>query len=339
MRVPFAPTVFLSGEKSYLFYELYLTNFSATPINLVRIEVVDADARKTPPVATLEAEQLGTMLQPIGRTVSDPVKTLTLAGGESSILFVVVTTNRHISFPNRIAHRAVTGNSALEGATVSTHNINLHLLASPLRGGIWRAADAPSNGEDNHHRRGTIVLNGSAVDSRRFAIDWKKVDGEVSFLGDRRNVHSYFSYGQPVFAVADGQVLNATDGLPDNVPGHGDEFHPAVPINFDTIAGNTITLELGDGQFAYYMHLQPGSVRVKAGDHVQKGQLLANIGASGDAREPHLHFEVTTSPHLLLGEGVPYLLEHYRSNSGHDGAFEMHDKELPLNNSLVDFGN
>lgn len=79
-----------------------------------------------------------------------------------------------------------------------------------------------------------------------------------------------------MLAVADGRVVTARDGLPDNVPGHAEAFHPAVPITLETVAG--ITLDLGGGQFAYYMHLQPGSLRVKVGDRVRRGQLLARVG-------------------------------------------------------------
>jgi murein DD-endopeptidase MepM/ murein hydrolase activator NlpD len=103
------------------------------------------------------------------------------------------------------------------------------------------------------------------------------------------------------------------------------------------VAGNTITLDLGGGQFAYYMHLQPGSLSVKVGDRVRRGQVMARIGASGDAREPHLHFEVTTSPKLLAGEGVPYLIDRYSSKSTSDGHAELHTHELPLDKSVVTF--
>jgi murein DD-endopeptidase MepM/ murein hydrolase activator NlpD len=66
---------------------------------------------------------------------------------------------------------------------------------------------------------------------------------------------------------------------------------------------------------------------VKAGDRVRRGQAVARIGASGDAREPHLHFEVTTSSKLLAGEGVPYLIDRYRCKSASDGPdhFRMTD--------------
>jgi murein DD-endopeptidase MepM/ murein hydrolase activator NlpD len=132
------------------------------------------------------------------------------------------------------------------------------------------------------------------------------------------------------------RVISARDGIPENVPRH-EGFRPAVPMSMDTIAGNTITLDVGGGQFAYYMHLQPGSLRVKAGDRVRRGQVVARIGVSGDAREPHLHVEVTTSSRLLAGEGVPYLIDRYRVKSA-DDSWQTRTRELPLQEMLIDFG-
>jgi murein DD-endopeptidase MepM/ murein hydrolase activator NlpD len=224
-----------------------------------------------------------------------------------------------------------------EGAVISTHHTELRVLGPPVEGPDWLAEDGPSNDQDNHHRRGVVILDGQPVDSRRFAIDWKQVKDSAAFSGDARDVHSYYSYGKMVCAVADGRVVSARDGLPENIPGHGDAFHPAVPITLETVAGNTITLYLGGGQFAYYMHLQPGSLRVKAGDRVRRGQVLARVGASGDAREPHLHFEVNTSSKLLAGEGVPYLIDRYTSKAPSKGHVELHTHELPLDKSVVIF--
>jgi murein DD-endopeptidase MepM/ murein hydrolase activator NlpD len=130
----------------------------------------------------------------------------------------------------------------------------------------------------------------------------------------------------------------ARDGLPENVPGyHNEQFHSAIPITIETVAGNTITLDLGNGQFAHYAHLQPGSLRVKTGDHVRRGQVIARIGCSGDARGPHLHFQVTTaSTSLVGGEGVPYVIDQFRVRSA-DGTEQTRTHELPLGGTLVDF--
>jgi hypothetical protein len=339
MRVPFEPTAFPSGRHCYVMYELHLTNFGAVPLSLSRIEVLDADVETAQPIATFDSEQLEAMLQPLGgRTFSDRKERLVIAGGQSAMVFMSVAFDLNSPIPNRLAHRVSTADSAVEGAVITTHHTELHVLGPPVEGADWLAADGPSNDEDNHHRRGVVILDGRAVDSRRYAIDWKQIRDGASFSGDARDVRSYYCYGKAVLAVADGRVVAARDGLPDNIPGHGESFHPAVLITLETVAGNTITLDLGGGQFSYYMHLQPGSLRVKVGDRVRRGQVVARVGTSGDAREPHLHFEVTTSSKLLAGEGVPYLIDRYRCKSASNGPMELYIHQLPLGKSVVIFG-
>jgi murein DD-endopeptidase MepM/ murein hydrolase activator NlpD len=338
MRVPFEPTAFPSGPHVYLMYELHLTNFMPIPVSLSRIEVLDANTPTAKPIATFETARLESMLQPLGgKTFSDSKNRLVIGDGQSAIVFMSVVFDRGSNIPDKLLHRVTTTYTSLEGAVISTRQTELHVLGPPVEGADWLADDGPGNDPDNHHRRGVIILNGHAVDSRRYAIDWQQVKNGVTFSGDTRDARSYYSYGKAVLAVADGRVVTAKDGLPENIPGHGDAFHPAVPITLETVAGNTITLDLGGGQFAYYMHLQPGSLRVKAGDRVRRGQVLARIGASGDAREPHLHFEVTTSSKLLVGEGVPYLIDRYSSKSSSAGSAELHTHELPLDHSVITF--
>jgi hypothetical protein len=338
-RVPFDPTVFPSGSHSYLVYEIHLTNFLPAPLLLSRIEVLDPDAEGGPPIAVFEAEQLEAMLKPLGgMPLSGPKERLVIGGGQAAIAFMWVAFGRSSPVPARLVHRVITDHGEAEGAAIATHHTDLHVLWPPLEGADWLAADGPSNDEDNHHRRGVYIWDGQAVDSRRYAIDWKQVRDGASFAGDARDVHSYYAYGKNVLAVADARVVTARDGIPENIPGHGQAFHPAVPITYETVHGNNIILDLGGGQYANYHHLQPGSLRVKAGDRVRRGQVLARVGDSGDAREPHLHFEVTISPKQGMVEGVPYLIDRYRCKSGANGSMELRIHELPLDNSIVTFG-
>jgi len=79
-------------------------------------------------------------------------------------------------------------------------------------------------------------------------------------------------------------------------------------------------------------------LRVKAGDRVRRGQILAQIGNSGDSNEPHLHFQVSNESWPLAAEGLPYLIDEYRVTTASDGATERRTRELPLKDTLVDFG-
>jgi len=336
MRVPFEPAAFPSNGRTYLAYELYLTNFSENPLTLGRIEVLDADTTAAAPIAAFEGKDLDVLLQTVGGSHDGKGNVRQIEGGGSVVVFMWVPCEPGVDVPKQLRHRVVTAENAAEGAVIGTHHIELKVLGSPVSGSNWLASDAPSNDADNHHRRGIFVLDGHALISRRYAIDWMRVQDGKSFAGDPKDKRAYYTYGMPVIAVADASVVTVRDGLPDNVPGHNEQFHPAVPITMDTVTGNTITLDLGSGQFAYYCHLQPGSGRVKVGEHVKRGQVMGLIGSSGDAREPHLHFEIANSPKALAGEGLPYVIDHYRVKSG--AGWESRTHEMPLKDMVIDFG-
>ncbi len=70
---------------------------------------------------------------------------------------------------------------------------------------------------------------------------------------------------------------------------------------------------------------------------MKRGQVLGRIGNSGDSREPHLHFEVSDSPNLLAGEGLPYLIDRYAIRLP-DGRLDSRANELPMLEMLIDFG-
>jgi hypothetical protein len=339
MRVPFEPTAYPSAGRSHLTYELYLTNFSSVPLALRRVEVLDADDLSAAPIAAFEGGQLDVLEQPIGtQTSADGTSDRhQIAGGATVVVFLWITLDNGRHVPNKLRHRILTADSAAEGAVIGTHQTELKVLGPPVTGTNWLADDGPSNGEDNHHRRGILVFQGRALITRRYAIDWLQSQNGKTFSGDASDKRSYYAYGKPVLAVADSTVVTARDGLPDNVPGHNEGFHPAVPITPDTVFGDNIVLDLGGHQFATYCHLQPGSLRVKAGDHVRRGQVLAKVGDSGDAREPHVHFQVQTSSDPFAGEGTPYLIDHYRDKSA-DDVWHAHARELPLGGMLIDFG-
>jgi murein DD-endopeptidase len=114
-----------------------------------------------------------------------------------------------------------------------------------------------------------------------------------------------------------------------------------------------VTLDLGHGRFALFAHLQPGSLRVKLGDSVKAGQVLALLGNSGNSDGPHLHFQLTDANSPLGSEGIPYEFETLTQLGVLDGPDVLdtgkawqpkpsekpvaHRREFPLDNGVVEF--
>jgi murein DD-endopeptidase MepM/ murein hydrolase activator NlpD len=104
--------------------------------------------------------------------------------------------------------------------------------------------------------------------------------------------------------VADGVVRDSRDGQPDNQPF---AVHPEPSdLTPRGLYGNFVILEIAPGVFAHYAHLRPGSVRVRAGEHVHRGDVIGHLGDSGNSGVPHLHFHISNEPEFAGSEGLPY---------------------------------
>jgi murein DD-endopeptidase MepM/ murein hydrolase activator NlpD len=120
-------------------------------------------------------------------------------------------------------------------------------------------------------------------------------------------VTDWFSYGQPVVAVADATVALVRDGLADTAP----RTPPPATVRAVAAPGNVVVLDLGGGRFATYAHLQAGSIAVQQGTRLRQGQVLARIGNSGNSGGPHLHFHVSDTTEPLGGEGLPFVMDQF----------------------------
>lgn len=95
--------------------------------------------------------------------------------------------------------------------------------------------------------------------------------------------------GVNVLAARDGKVLRIRDGEND-APKTEAEYQSVRNQNKD--CGNGIIIDHSNGLQSYYCHLKQDSVTVSIGDEVKKGDPIAQVGQSGFAEFPHLHFTV-----------------------------------------------
>lgn len=77
-----------------------------------------------------------------------------------------------------------------------------------------------------------------------------------------------------------------------------------------TNPGNMVKIDHGNGYYTRYLHLAYGSVKVKVGDKVSKGQVLGYMGNTGYSFGGHLHFEIwkgneRINPYNYLNSDLP----------------------------------
>ncbi len=125
-----------------------------------------------------------------------------------------------------------------------------------------------------HHR----IKSGAA-----FAHDLIITKGRKGYSGTGKRLEDHYAWGQPIVAQADGVVTVASDKSPDMPIGQSGGFNNA----------NYVGVYYGAGIEGFYGHIQKDSLKVKRGQRVKKGQVLALVGNSGASGTPHLHFTMT----------------------------------------------
>lgn len=94
--------------------------------------------------------------------------------------------------------------------------------------------------------------------------------------------------GVNVLAMAEGVVLGMRDGVEDGAP---------VVKNME--CGNGMRISHKDGWITQYCHMKKGSVKVQKGDTVHPGQVLGQIGLTGDTVFPHVHVNVEKDGQII----------------------------------------
>lgn len=354
-RVPFAPSPFVGTDGlKHLAYELHITNFygdtgSLTPLGLR----VFGDPSETP-LLVLTAKDLSNVIKPAAREG----KKASIAAGKRAVVFVWITLPASAQVPRVLRHHMEFATekglvSVLDGALVQVRDAPAMVIAPPLRGGRWLAHEGPGAAQ-SHHWGSLVAVNGELTIPQRYALDLVGVDsaGHVMRDGVRDTQKSTYAdwvgYGADVLAVADGVVRSARDQEAEHRPLSPQPEPTSLTAN--GLFGNYVVLEIAPGVFASYAHLQRGSINVKPGDRVRRGQVLAHLGQSGNSAAPHLHFQLSNAPTFEGSEGVPYVFDHFAFlgpeseaqlfGQGkpwtHPAADARHD-QMPLNDVVIEF--
>ena len=144
------------------------------------------------------------------------------------------------------------------------------------------------------------------------AWDFVIVDKDQNtYKNEGYSLQDYYCYNAPVVAPADGIVINIIDGIEDNEPGE---------INMVQNWGNTIIIKHSDYLYSQISHLKQNSFKVEIGSFLKKGEQIASLGNSGRSPQPHLHFQLQSTPHVG-SKTLEYPLSYYITHK--DGQDEF----------------
>ena len=139
------------------------------------------------------------------------------------------------------------------------------------------------------------------IPGQRYAYDFLLMKQGRSYFGDARKVESYYCYGKPILSPADGVVVTVRNRSLDSLILGKDRFFSRS----SHIAGNYLVVKHAQGEYSLMAHLKKDSILVNEGDHVQRGQTLAQCGNTGNSTEPHLHFHLQSGPNFYTSVGLP----------------------------------
>src|SRR5262249_36639904 len=222
------------------------------------------------------------------QTANTGVFDIPVANGSHNVLVLNIDDERRITGYTITPAKEERGGREAKEPPVASSSIP---IALPFRG-EWVVYWGGSTPESNPHL---------GTPAQRRAADLGKVDAKGSDrTGDGRKNTDYVTYGAEVLAVADGVVVTAVDGIPDNEPGVTNATHGG---------GNEIIIQhelpsKGGSIYSFYGQLQPGKHRVKRGSKVKRGDVIGIAGNSGDSSQPHLHFHVQDGPRMADSWGI-----------------------------------
>lgn len=329
-----APVAFKGSDgKTHLVYELWVTNFSHVQVTVTDAEVL-GDGQ---PLENLGPSQVAQRLQPVAN--ADRSTTGIMEPGTVSLLFLHVILPSGTPVPKKLSHEIAFSAVGRDqqftenGGVTKVDTRKPVIIGPPLMGSNLISADSCCDAI--RHTRAALAINGRVWVAQRYAVDWEQLDDQNRiYHGAKTDVHNYTIYGDNVYAVADGKVVLAIDDQPDQVPGE-------MPsgLTLDQADGNAVIEDIGDGNYALYAHLAPGSVTVQTGDTVTRGEIIGKVGNSGNTIAPHLHFQVMNGPLSLASNGLPYEIDAFQITGISPGTEAFDEAEAngtPLDVTPVD---
>ena len=192
--------------------------------------------------------------------------------------------------------------------------------------------DNPNFGAENISGNGTTITmpsTGTAIGSGTISSGNATINGEImKWPVDSTNITSYFGPRNDPTNTSVTENHGAIDiSVPTGANVYATEAGTVITARYGSeTAGNYVEIDHGNGYISRYLH--NSELKVKVGDKVTKGQVIALAGSTGKSTGPHCHFEIRYN-----GVRVDPLNFKYDNGMGNGmGGFGSNPDELSTTN-------
>jgi hypothetical protein len=314
--------VFTGDNEKHVTYTLLITNATKLPVRIFAVKINgDCQCTKHLFEYIISGQTLTNEFSSISTTNTDLPEDPLLQPNAVGVVYVFLDFPNHV--PNQLHHQIIVqvenDPDSLQSIILDPVPINKCapiVIGPPLRGDKWIVGTGLS--DFSSHRRSTFILNGEYKLPEKTAVDFLKYGPKGLYDGDPLKNENWYAYGSKIYAPADGEVIGTMDGIPQNIPTNG----PNYTVTSKNIGGNYVLIKFlcQEAKYAFFAHMIPGSLKVKIGDKVRKGQVLGLLGNSGNSGAPHLHFQISnkpypiginTEPSPINCQGVPWTFDKF----------------------------
>jgi murein DD-endopeptidase MepM/ murein hydrolase activator NlpD len=167
----------------------------------------------------------------------------------------------------------------------------------------------------------------------------------LAYLFAQVKLSDCYGWGQPIFSPIDGIVREVSEGIKEREYLHiitdfglaiiNALFFSVENDNVSKVAGNHLIIE-GDEFCVWIAHAKTGSIRPKVGDVVSVGEVIAEVGHSGNSTAPHLHFQLMDRVDIKVAKGLPCCFNLYERLTD-DGQWCVVENGIPTSVQQIRF--
>lgn len=147
--------------------------------------------------------------------------------------------------------------------------------------------------------------------NQRYAYDFEIRKNNLPYHDDYKVCSNFYCYNDELIAPLDGIVIDIQNLYNDT---RVLENRPVINDCPDP-RGNYILIKHNNNEYSLIAHILKDSFKVKIGDFVKTGDILAKVGNSGNTEGPHIHFQVQDGINFYTSKSIPISFKNIKINS------------------------